>query len=176
MASLFVYFAKSRSQFPPATVIALATYGQPRTGNKAYANFMNSLGILSGRVVSRADLAPHVIPVTPVTAMTGIQYAHHTQEVWLNGAATNFCSKSVYEDWSCSNSLGPAYTLVDHLQYFNVDYTVCYLIDGNLDIGILSIPGVPDPNTFIGPAPPAFYDYGGQVEHVVFTTVSPLAG
>ncbi len=32
-----------------------------------------------------------------------------------------FCSQRTYEDPKCSNSIGPAYSLVDHLTYFDVN-------------------------------------------------------
>lgn len=52
MASLFVFFMSSLNQFP-GTNYVLATYGQPRTGNKGYANYMNALTIPMARVVAR---------------------------------------------------------------------------------------------------------------------------
>lgn len=32
-----------------------------------------------------------------------------------------FCNQTVYEDPTCSNSIGPAYTLIDHFTYFDVN-------------------------------------------------------
>lgn len=51
MASLFTFFILSLYQFP-GTNVALVTFGQPRTGNKEYASYMNSLPIPMARVVA----------------------------------------------------------------------------------------------------------------------------
>ncbi|OXA42166.1 lipase [Folsomia candida] len=154
MASLLVFLLTTLRQFPTMD-FTLATFGQPRTGNEAYANYMNALFIPTNRVVARADIIPHFPPVTAfgfLNAFLGVNYIHHGQEVWINGNDTIFCSKAVYEDPTCSNSLGPIYTIVDHLQYFDADYSVCYFVEGWLDIDLLSLDGF-TPTNFIPPMP-----------------------
>ncbi|XP_035714885.1 lipase-like isoform X3 [Folsomia candida] len=154
MASLLVYFMTSLNQFP-FTNYALVTSGQPRTGNVKYADYMNFLNIPMNRVVARADIAAHLFPVSAlgvIDLLTGENYVHHGQEVWINGEEINFCSKTVYEDPNCSNSLGPLYTLLDHFQYFDADITVCYLVEGWLDIDLVTVEGF-TPTNFLPPMP-----------------------
>ncbi|OXA42457.1 Lipase, partial [Folsomia candida] len=141
MESLFVYFMTSLDQFP-FTNYALVTSGQLRTGNVEYADYMNFLDIPMNRVVARADIIPHLGPVSALGVfdlLTGKNCVHHGQEVWINGEEINFCSKTVYEDPNCSNSLGPLYTVLDHLQYFDADISACYLVEGWLDIDLVSV-------------------------------------
>ncbi|OXA43133.1 lipase [Folsomia candida] len=150
MASLFVYFMTSLNQFP-FTNYALVTSGQPRAGNVAYADYMNFLNIPMNRVVARADIVAHLFPVS-VPLLFGEYYVHHGQEVWINGEEINFCSKRVYEDPNCSNSLGPVYSVLDHLQYFDADLTVCYLVEGWLEIDLVTVEGF-TPTNFLPPMP-----------------------
>lgn len=78
--------------------------------------------------ILRADFFVHWIPVTFIVSLIGEPYYHHATEYWINGTAS-FCSNSVYEDPNCSDSLDPAYTPADHLQYLDADYAPCYLGD-----------------------------------------------
>lgn len=49
-------------------------------------------------------------------------YVHPQTEYWINGTVgQRFCNPKVREDPTCSNSIGPAYSLVDHLAYFDVN-------------------------------------------------------
>lgn len=71
------------------------------------------------RIVSKADIFPH--------AYFGIQgYIHHGTELWItpiNGEKP--CSKNLYEDPSCSNSMSLLYNFKDHFFYWDVDYLTC---------------------------------------------------
>ncbi|XP_021961423.1 lipase [Folsomia candida] len=154
MSSLFIYFVTSINQFPTANY-ALVTFGQPRVGNVHYADYMNALPIMMNRVVARADIIPHFPPVGHlglIDLLIHTTYFHHGQEVWINRKEINFCSQAVYEDSTCSNSLGPLYTIIDHLQYFDADYSVCYFVEGWLDIDLISIAGF-TPTDYIPPMP-----------------------
>lgn len=49
--------------------------------------------------------------------------------------------------------MGPKYTLLDHVQYFSTDYTVCYLSEGWLDVDLLGLPIGWTPTTYLPPMP-----------------------
>lgn len=51
-ARITTFFMKYLDQFPGKTY-ELYTYGEPRAGNKAFVDYMNSLCIKSARVTSR---------------------------------------------------------------------------------------------------------------------------
>ncbi|KAJ6649733.1 Lipase [Pseudolycoriella hygida] len=122
MARMTLFFLKDRNQFDNATY-ELYTFGEFRVGNIYFAEYMNSLNITSVRVVHRADIICHLPPVTVLgTNILYDFYFHPQNEYWINGSdGQKFCSQNVYEDASCSNSIGPAYSLVDHFTYFDVN-------------------------------------------------------
>ena len=78
----------------------------------------------------RADIVPHV-PATSILAtkfLINEYYVHCGPEYWINGKdKQKFADRSVFEDPSCSNSLGPLYNIFDHLLYFDVNIGNCYL-------------------------------------------------
>ncbi|KAJ2787693.1 hypothetical protein GGI15_000516 [Coemansia interrupta] len=56
--------------------LRLYTYGQPKCGDKGFADYMDSLDILKIREINKADIAPHL-----PTADSG--YHHFGTEVWV---------------------------------------------------------------------------------------------
>lgn len=52
MARLTYFFFSDNKQFPTVTY-ELYTYGEPRVGNKYFADFINSQSIKTARVVAR---------------------------------------------------------------------------------------------------------------------------
>lgn len=67
-------------------------------------------------------------PVTIAnTTILADVYLQTQTEFWINGPDNQrFCSRSVYEDPTCSNSMGPAYNVFDHLVYFDANYNLCF--------------------------------------------------
>ncbi|XP_037049534.1 lipase-like [Bradysia coprophila] len=125
MARLTAFFIKINYQFPGAT-IELYTYGEPRVGNKAFADYCNSWNILSARCVNKNDVVPHV----PPTSLLGTDllynfYVHPQLEVWIQSDRITNCNDKFYEDPACSDISDPSYTIDDHINYFNVTSTVC---------------------------------------------------
>lgn len=59
MARQTYFFLDDRNQFP--VNYELYTYGEPRGGNKAYADYMNSRTIFSARVVARCVNKPEAL-------------------------------------------------------------------------------------------------------------------
>lgn len=127
MAIITAFFLTHRGQFT-GVEYSLYTYGNPRVGNKGFVDYMNTLNITAVRVVARADFAPHFIPVSiaSTNVIIGDYYLHTQTEYWINGTTGKFCNNSIYEDPTCSNSMGPIYsTLLDHLMYFDANYLTC---------------------------------------------------
>ncbi|OXA49511.1 Lipase [Folsomia candida] len=154
MASIFVYLMTSLDQFP-GTNYVLVTFGQPRTGNVEYADYMNALPIPMIRVVGASEGVPHIPPHKAFEIFyipTKIVYVHHGQEVWLNENEVYYCSKDVYEDPYCSNSIGRNFNKLDHLFYFDADYSICLFIEGWLNVDFFTVPGF-TPTNFIPPVP-----------------------
>ncbi|KAG9289572.1 hypothetical protein G9A89_002345 [Geosiphon pyriformis] len=63
--------------FTPRNLITF-TYGQPRVGNGAFANYVDSINFPIFRIVNKNDIVPHLPPWTPV-----VGYRHHSPEFWI---------------------------------------------------------------------------------------------
>uniref|UniRef100_A0A914QNC6 Fungal lipase-like domain-containing protein n=1 Tax=Panagrolaimus davidi TaxID=227884 RepID=A0A914QNC6_9BILA len=113
--------------------ISVFTFGQPRTGDKYFADGFNSLEIQTSRIVHKNDIFPHLPTLTNST------YFHHRQEIWYNndmGIRDDFttCSYETGEDPSCSDSIDPSkLNIKDHKYYYGRDF-VQYGISGCPDL------------------------------------------
>ncbi|PPQ73186.1 hypothetical protein CVT24_010017 [Panaeolus cyanescens] len=104
----------------PFTKMYVYTYGQPRTGNLAYAKCVNKLFGTgnSFRVTHTKDLIPH-LPHT----ING--YVHHGVEYWITkdpASVDNIvaCNESG-EDRTCSRSVPKGdLSILDHLKYMEI--------------------------------------------------------
>ncbi|KAJ2725201.1 hypothetical protein GGI07_001463 [Coemansia sp. Benny D115] len=96
--------------------LGLYTQGQPRTGNKAFANAIDSLKVPKYREVYEYDIAPHV----PLVAMG---YFHHMSEVWIHNNQTIICTSPTRAD-GCASDGDSAHTLNvdDHFGYPGLRY------------------------------------------------------
>jgi len=106
----------------PGVRYALYTYGEPRGGNKAYADFFNKLSIPGARVVNNGDVVSHT-PVTRTKNPIGkdLIYVHAQPEYdILKDGKIKRCDRAFYEDPNCSNSLDPKYEPKDHSTYFDL--------------------------------------------------------
>uniref|UniRef100_A0A914PCB5 Fungal lipase-like domain-containing protein n=1 Tax=Panagrolaimus davidi TaxID=227884 RepID=A0A914PCB5_9BILA len=98
-------------------MIKLITYGEPRVGDKTYAELSDSLLPYTYRVVHKHDIVPHLPP-------KGFRnYYHHKSEVWYNNnmaVGQTWVECDVDEGDKCSDS---TLDLVpnDHDDYFNID-------------------------------------------------------
>uniref|UniRef100_A0A914QWG6 Fungal lipase-like domain-containing protein n=1 Tax=Panagrolaimus davidi TaxID=227884 RepID=A0A914QWG6_9BILA len=94
----------------------LYTFGQPRVGDKAFADAYATLVPEAYRIVHHWDIIPHL----PTAGFMG--YTHHKSEVWYNnnmkkGDPYILCAEE--ESLLCSNSvLTP--TMGDHGEYFGI--------------------------------------------------------
>ncbi|KAJ2068354.1 hypothetical protein GGI08_000911 [Coemansia sp. S2] len=108
-ASFFV--ADLTLKYPNITSrMELYTYGQPKCGNKAFAQYMDNLGIPTFREVNRGDIVPHL-------PSDYTRYVHFGNEVWFTfSGKTVLCKSGKYS--SCSASLSPlSYSFSDHTTY-----------------------------------------------------------
>jgi len=151
MASLTTFILAQDDKLPKNPT-SLITYGQPRVGNKAFVDYMNRLPIRMARVVSKADIITHVPPVTVKgTQLLGDNYLHTMREYWVEeDGKVKTCSITEYEDDHCSTSIGPGYTMTDHLEYFGVDYKLCGFTNP-LELASLPVIGSPDELRIIPP-------------------------
>lgn len=97
-------------------VTELYTFGAPRVGNAAYANYINRMIPTRYRPVFRND----IIPQLPSTNMG---YKHHANQVFFTEdfKKMKVCDDSG-EDRTCSSSVPPLQrTLNDHLAYSYID-------------------------------------------------------
>ncbi|EPB65350.1 triacylglycerol lipase [Ancylostoma ceylanicum] len=127
--------------------VQLITYGQPRTGDRAFAAAHNKQAcqnldylfklLFSYRVVHWRDIVPHI----PMEDFEG--YWHHESEVFYpynmrEGANFTICHGmfglmgmsindvivvivTADESWRCSDGLFYDLSVYDHLHYFNID-------------------------------------------------------
>ncbi|KAH7700453.1 class 3 lipase protein [Aphelenchoides avenae] len=122
LASIGAGVAAKQGIFPSGS-IKLYTLGQPRTGDSAYANAINSLVPEAYRVVNSRDLVPHVPPY----GLVG--YKHHKNEVWYSfgmssGARFQQCASDGFI--GCSNPDALNVNVLDHINYFGkIIVTIC---------------------------------------------------
>ncbi|KAI8318446.1 alpha/beta-hydrolase [Martensiomyces pterosporus] len=91
--------------------VSLYTYGQPRTGNSAFAQWMHAHAFPKYRVTYGSDPVPRL--------PAGADYTHHTQEIYYTaGNQIKFCSTSNGEDPDCMRKLAITnISLKDHSEY-----------------------------------------------------------
>jgi hypothetical protein len=90
-------------------------YGQPRLGNKKYADFVNSILIQYWRFTHNKDIVPHLPPIKD------FGYFHSCREVFENpDNKLALCSETNCEDPKCADQYGTSQTDVsDHYYYLN---------------------------------------------------------
>ncbi|KAI8140924.1 Alpha/Beta hydrolase protein [Fennellomyces sp. T-0311] len=101
------------------TNLALYTQGQPRVGNRAFANHIVSTGIQYKRSVHSRDLVPHV-----PDSLLG--YSHAGEEYWEVplGNRVQVCRNGI-ETSDCANSIAPFTSFLDHTTYFGMSTGIC---------------------------------------------------
>ncbi|CAG8567938.1 8311_t:CDS:2 [Funneliformis mosseae] len=84
------------------------TYGEPRSGNKEFAQFIMNSGYKFFRLVDKGDIIPHLPP-------NYTHYTHYGPEFWMNPKnEIVVCQKA--DDKRCSNSI-----LVKNLEDHDID-------------------------------------------------------
>jgi hypothetical protein len=98
-------------EIPPP--VEIYNYGQPRVGEKKYADFANAIIQEQYRHTHNKDMVPHVPPIK------GLDYYHSSQEVFeKENGVTVLCSEIDGEDPACSDQFS-AFDLTtdDHSTY-----------------------------------------------------------
>ncbi|KAK4511487.1 uncharacterized protein ATC70_012702 [Mucor velutinosus] len=115
LAGMDLYQRDSRLS---AKNLAIYTVGMPRTGNAAFAYYVDSTGIPLSRSVNERDIVPHVPP-------QAFGYLHPGVEAWIRSSGSvQICTDSVESDL-CSNSIVPFTTISDHLSYYDINQGLC---------------------------------------------------
>jgi len=76
----------------------LYTYGQPRVGNQAFADYLQAQVPATYRVINYADTVPHVPP-------SAFSFKHGGHEMWYNPRGMATYKQCVSEDKNCANSI-----------------------------------------------------------------------
>ncbi|KZP24469.1 alpha/beta-hydrolase [Athelia psychrophila] len=102
----------------PSQTVRMYTYGQPRTGNDAYAAWVNDkFGDNAFRSTHTNDGVPTIIP-------TSLGYKHHGVEYWQNPdpatAANTVKCDADGEDPACSASIPSAGIDIAHTIYYGI--------------------------------------------------------
>ncbi|KIJ55296.1 hypothetical protein M422DRAFT_41300 [Sphaerobolus stellatus SS14] len=104
-----------KGNFPSAD-ITMYTYGQPRTGNPAWASWVNQqFGSKIFRGVHNFDGVPTMLP-------EWAGYRHHGVEYWTksSGASNTVVCMADGEDASCSDSIISTGINIDHTIYYGI--------------------------------------------------------
>lgn len=81
---------------------------------------------------------------------------------------------SIHEDPTCSDSLGPAYSVIDHYFYLNVNYWACFVDQAE---EFLALPyGIFDPVKVLPPLPTPIYNFEADFIDSVVNVVGPILG
>lgn len=115
-------------------------------------------------------VAPTSVLGTPIL---GDYYIHSQTEYWINGTNGRFADDSTYEDPTCSNSMGPAYSVIDHFQYFDANLLVCWL---NQPLLWVAIPNVVQPIGVIPPLPSFISNFLGGAIGFLVNVLGPSLG
>ncbi|CAJ0577108.1 unnamed protein product, partial [Mesorhabditis spiculigera] len=98
--------------------VKLITYGEPRTGDQAFADDHDLKIPYSFRVIHNRDLIPHL----PFRELLNMDYEHHMTEIWYknNMATADFmvCDQA-QEQNTCSDGVLDVWE-PDHHDYFNI--------------------------------------------------------
>jgi predicted lipase len=126
-AALAQHAAIDLSSTNPSAVTSLYNYGQPRTGNEAFANFSASLlGEKTFRVTHHKDPVPQ-LPFQSWNFHHEVLEVFYAAEVFKAGDY-NVCAEGNGEDPSCSDQYALDLNVLDHLTYMGFDFTANYLL------------------------------------------------
>jgi len=99
------------------------TYGDPRTGDGNFSNYLGQAFSGSWRTVNQDDIVPHVPLSKWGFEQIGI-------EIWFPDNTTSFVECEEIEDPNCSDSVDPLdWSVLDHLYYLG------YLLEEGLPYG-----------------------------------------
>ncbi|KAG2218069.1 hypothetical protein INT45_007232 [Circinella minor] len=97
--------------------LEIFTQGEPRVGNKNFAEYLLNTKISHERLVHERDIVPHLPP-----SIMG--FSHSGTEFWSNEDGIQVCATGI-ETENCSNSIVPFTSIADHLTYLGVNVGLC---------------------------------------------------
>lgn len=121
----------------PTYTVRMYTYGQPRTGNPAYACWVNAQFIIGGNAAFRSTHANDSVPasIQRDIPIMNYKYEHHGVEYWQNpdpdpqlnlaGAAATVKCDAEGEDQTCSLSVAH-HSLEAHSWYYGTYYKASF--------------------------------------------------
>lgn len=97
------------------------TYGQPRVGDKNFADFVNTIvpGNFNSRITHHWDPVPHL-------PLENMGFYHINTEVYYDADSSSYHICQAGEDPNCSNARADLW-LPDHLNYMNKDMSIYQL-------------------------------------------------
>lgn len=102
---------------------AVYTFGQPRVGNEAFANYYSKFLPETFRVINNADIVPHL-------PATSAGYQHSSLEEWYQNGMSSY-KTCEGESSSCSNSIPPqSWSISDN----NVNTYITISTNGNVQL------------------------------------------
>lgn len=123
----------------------------------------------------RADIVSHLPPTTMVLPLLQDDYIHVQTEFFIDGEdRQRFCNQNVYEDPTCSMSLGPIFSVLDHATYFDTDTLAT---GASNPLAYTSLPwGIFEPTESIPALPKAISNFTSAVVHFATGLLSPVFG
>lgn len=95
------------------------TYGQPRTGNNEFAQFIMNSGHKFFRIVNKNDIIPHL-------PFRSFSYRQYGPEIWIDPKNEVVVCQNA-EDKRCSNSFAFK-SLISHAKYFDTTFLLTCLL------------------------------------------------
>lgn len=122
-----LYLVEKMNGKRPRFTPLIYTFGSPRVGNSAFADYAATQLSQVYRVVNAEDIVPHVPPREPGYSHFGVE-VYYPKGDYTNGVMCGYreCVEPgppLYEDGSCSNaviSMKNPGTIIDHHNYFLV--------------------------------------------------------
>ncbi|KAG2178215.1 hypothetical protein INT43_003468 [Umbelopsis isabellina] len=105
-------------RFTPSN-LAVYTFGEPRVGNPTFAQYATGTGLTIDRSVNQRDIVPHLPPES-------FGFLHEGDEFWITDSSNDvYECDTTLDSSSCSNSIVPFTSLIDHLSYFGINTGLC---------------------------------------------------
>ncbi|OBZ80292.1 Lipase, partial [Choanephora cucurbitarum] len=99
--------------------LKIFTYGGPRVGNKAFANYVVNSKVPVFRSVNKSDPIPQSPPPT-------VGFVHPGVEAWKKVTGNVQICNTPLESNQCSSSAGMfAFNMMDHMQYYDIGMGTC---------------------------------------------------
>lgn len=93
--------------------LKMISFGEPRTGDKEFADAHDQLVQYSFRVIHKRDIVPHI----PLNGMEG--FHHHKSEIWYDNDMSTATYKQCAEQEFCSDA-HLDFMIADHHRYYGM--------------------------------------------------------